>query len=108
MASRKSGSGKSISVNIGGTWVHVSIEDVERFKDAVGAGTPIEIRARTELVVDENGVPKTRSFKKRDGTPGTGPDIRVRYWFRVSGGDPLADLVGEDIEAAAATTGAEA
>jgi hypothetical protein len=107
MASRKSGSGKSVAVNVGNTWVHVASEDIAAFKAAIGDGVPVEIRARTELLLDENGAPRVRTFKKRDGSSGTGPDIRVRYWFRPPGDDPLADLVGEEAAASSPTTGDE-
>jgi hypothetical protein len=99
----KSATGKSVSVNVGGTWVHVATDDLEAFKDAIGKGEPIEVRARTDLVLDDDGSPKMRTFKKRDGSQGTGPDIRCRFWFRAPGGDSgLSELIGVDAKAGSA------
>ena len=96
-SARKSASGKSVAVNVGGTWIHVNAEDVGTFKDAVGKGEPIEVRARPDLLKDENGAPKLRSFKRRDGTPDTSEDIRVRYWYVKPGADTgLGDLIGAE------------
>jgi hypothetical protein len=100
-AANKSKSGKSISACIGGTWVSVNSEDLEAFKDAIGKGGGIPVRARTDLTLDDEGMPKMREFKKRDGTNGQSPDISIRYWFaapKAAAGD-LADLVGLDITA---------
>lgn len=98
----KSNSGKSYSVNVGGTWVHVMADDVEAFKDAIGAGKPIEVRGRTELQKDDQGNPRMRSFKRRDGSTDSAEEISLRYWF-VNGSDAeLGDLLGVEAKAGAA------
>jgi len=83
-AAQSSSTGKSVSVLVGGTWVHVATEDLAAFKDAIGTGKPVEVRIRSDVVLDDDGSLKLRSFKKRDGSTGTGPDIRSRIWFRVA------------------------
>ncbi len=99
----KSRTGKSVSVNVGGTWVHVNNDDIETFKDAIGKGDPIEVRVRTDLELDEDGAPKMRTFKKRDGSNAEGPDIRCRFWYRAPGGDSgLSELIGVDAKAGSA------
>jgi hypothetical protein len=77
---RPSRSGKSVSLNVGGTWVNVNKDDLETLKNVIGKGDPIPVRARTDLSLDEDGKPVMRTFVKRDKTTGSGPDIRVRYW----------------------------
>lgn len=106
MASRASSTGNSVAVNIGGTWVYVAKGDIESFKNAIGAGKPIEVRARTDLALNEDGTYETRTFKKRDGSQGEGPNIRVRFWYRggASANNPLAGLVGSEAAAGAADT----
>jgi hypothetical protein len=102
-AANKSSTGKSYSINVGGTWVHVAADDLDTFKNVVGKGEPVEVRGRTELILNEDGTPKMRTFKKRDGSQGTGPEISLRYWFVGAGADNnLSDLLG--IEAKAGTT----
>lgn len=102
-AARKTNSGKSVSVNVGGTWLYVANDDLGAFKDAVGKGQPIEVRARPDLTLSEDGSPKMREFRKRDGTTGSGPDIRVRFWYRKPGDSTgLGDLIGLEAATGAA------
>lgn len=100
-SARTSRSGKSTSVQIGGTWVNVANDDLSAFKDVVGKGQPIPISVRTQLNVDADGNIVTRKFKKRDGSDGSGPDIQTRFWFRkeAAANNALADLLGKDVAA---------
>jgi hypothetical protein len=101
ISAQRSKSGKSVSVNVGGDWISVASEDLESFKDAVGKGGGVPVRARTDLAVDDDGMPRRREYRKTDGTTGSTPDISIRYWFaapKAAAGD-LADLVGLDITA---------
>jgi hypothetical protein len=100
-SARKSKSGKSVAVNVGGTWINVNASDMDAFKTAVGSGKGIPVRARTDLVVTDEGTPKMREFRKKDGTMGSSPDIHVRYWFNTGTtvDSDLSDLIGIDIEA---------
>ncbi len=99
-SAKESSSGKSISVKIGGTYVSVAKDDLESFKDLVGQGKAIPVQVRTSVEINSDGSVKMRSFKKRDGSQGTGPDTKYNLWFKGAGkasGD-LAALLGVDLE----------
>ncbi len=98
-SAKDSSSGKSISVKIGGTYVSVPKTDLEAFKDIVGQGKGIPVSVRTSIELDNEGAPKMRTFKKRDGTMGSGPDIKYNLWFRSAntGSSDLAGILGVDL-----------
>lgn len=98
-SAKESSSGKSISVKIGGTYVSVGKDELEAFKDMVGQGKAIPVQVRTSVEINSDGSVKTRTFKKRDGTMGTGPDIKYNLWFKgAKASNELAGLIGVDLE----------
>jgi hypothetical protein len=99
-SAKESSTGKSVSVKIGGTYVSVAREDLEAFKDIVGQGRAVPVQVRTSVEINSDGTVKIRTFKKRDGTMGSGPDTKYNLWFKGAGkasGD-LAGLLGVDLE----------
>ncbi len=99
-SAKESSTGKSISIKVGGTYVSVGKQDLESLKDLVGQGRAIPVQVRTSVALESDGSVRMRSFRKRDGTMGSGPDTKYNLWYKPAGAgsSDLAALIGVDLE----------
>ena len=97
-SAKDSKSGKSISVRIDGQYVSVDKKFLDQFKDCVGAGKAIPVSVRTSIELQDNGTPKTRTYKNAEGVLVTVPDVKYNLWFKAAGSSSdLAALIGLDL-----------